>query len=121
MRLMILAIYIFAFPAFAFASCPKNKKEWLALGPKFLVEAAVNKAAAADIPDFSKDLAKKGAEARATPYKERRGEFVLVEARHPSEPIFLSGVMKCDLATKQPVLMSLTWVKGDKSGLVKLH
>ena len=72
-------------------------------------------------PDFSKELSKKGAEAKATPFKERRGDFVLVEAKHPSEPIFLSGVMKCDQATKQPVLMSLTWVKGAKSGLVNLQ
>ena len=104
----------------AAAKCPNNKNAWKALGPKFLVETAVNRAGKVEIPDFSKDLGKKGATAKATPFKERRGEFVLVEAKHPSEPIFLSGVMKCDPATKQPVLLSLTWVKGDQSGFVKL-
>lgn len=119
---MILATYaLLALSASAHAACPKNKKEWQALGPKFLVETAASKGGKIDIPDFSKDLAKKGAEAKATPFKERRGDFVLVEAKHPSEPIFLSGVMKCDQATKQPVLMSLTWVKGARSGLVNLQ
>lgn len=116
------AIYLLLFTATtAHAECPKNKKEWQALGPKMLVETAVNRARKVEIPDFAADLGKKGASAKATPFKERRGDFVLVEAKHPSEPIFLSGVMKCDLATKQPVLMSLTWVKGDQSGFVKLH
>ena len=116
------AIFALLLPAsLALAECPKTKKERHALGPKMLVETAVNRATKVEIPDFAKDLGKKGASAKATPFKERRGEFVLVEAKHPSEPIFLSGVMKCDLGTKQPVLMSLTWVKGDKSGFVKLH
>lgn len=120
MRTVFLLTSLLLVSGVALADCPKDKKAWAALGPKMLVENANLKVAKVQIPDFSKDLAKKGAEARATPFKERRGEFVLIEAKHPAEPIFLSGVMKCDEATKQPVLLSLTWVKGDQSGLVKL-
>lgn len=121
MHYLILAFLALFLAPGAQAACPKNKKAWQKLGPKFLVESAASKSGAAGIPNFSEELSKKGAQAKAFPYKEKKNEFVLVEVKHPSEPIYLSGIMKCDPATKQPVLLSLTWVKGDKSGLVKLH
>ena len=117
MRKLLIALFLFALPAQA--SCPKNKKEWQALGPKFLVETAARKTRKVDIPDFSAKLGKE-AKGAATPFKQKKAELVLVEAKMNDESLFLSGIMKCDLATRQPVLLSLTWVKGSESGLVKL-
>src|SRR5687767_11170040 len=112
MHKLMIALLLLPFytPDRALAACPKNKKEWLALGPKILVEAAAIKATEADIPDFSSQLGK-SAQGLVTLFKEQKKSFVLVEAKLPKESLFLSGVMKCDLATKQPVLLSLTWMK----------
>ncbi len=117
MRKLLFVLFLFS-PA-ALAECPKNKKEWQTLGPKFLVETAARKTTKVSIPDFSAKLGK-GAVGAATPFKQKKVELVLVEAKMEESSLFLSGVMKCDLATKQPVLLSLTWVKGSESGLVKL-
>jgi|GEM_PF-4836060 len=115
-----LLIVLFLFSPHTEAACPKNKKEWQALGPKFLVETAARKTQKISIPDFSSKLGKE-AKGAATPFKQKKDELVLVEAKLEESSLFLSGVMKCDLATSQPVLLSLTWVKGSESGLVKLN
>lgn len=115
-----LLIVLFLFSSHTEAACPKNKKEWQALGPKFLVETASRKTRKVDIPDFSAKLGKE-AKGAATPFKQKKDELVLVEAKMNDESLLLSGIMKCDLATSQPVLLSLTWVKGSESGLVKLN
>jgi hypothetical protein len=118
MRIALFAFFLF--PGLVIAACPKTKKEWQKIGPKFLVETAARKTTKVDIPDFSAKLGKSAVGA-ATPFKQKKKDFVLIEARMPSDSLFLSGVMKCDELTKQPVLLSLSWVKGDQSGLVKLE
>src|SRR5262245_45670622 len=118
MRSLLYALLLTATPALA--ACPKSKKEWQALAPRLLVENAARKVEKTEIPDFTARLGK-GAEGRVIPFKDKkRGEMVMVEAKDPKSQLFLSGVMRCDLHTKQPVLLSLTWVKGEQSGLVKL-
>lgn len=113
---LISALLLLLLPH-ANAACPKSKKEWQAVGPKLLVEAAASRHS--DIPDFSGQLGK-SAKGTALPFTEKKNDFVLVEAKLPKEAVSLSGVMKCDLESKRPVLLSLTWIKGDKSGILKL-
>ncbi len=115
-----LLIALIFFPLHTLAACPKNKKEWQAQGPKLLIQTAAQKITATEIPDFSKELGGKNAQGSVIPFKEKKKEFVIVEAKMPKEALSLSGVMKCDLETKQPVLLSLTWMKGEQSGIAKL-
>ena len=110
----ILALLLGA--GLAQAACPKNKKEWQAKGPKLLVEQAARQKAKVEIPDFSKKISG----GRAAPFKERGTEFALVEALDKESGLFLSGVLKCGDAKKDPSLASLTWVKGGESGIVKI-
>ncbi len=119
-KLLITLVFLAVMaPQSSQAECPKNKKEWTALGPKFLIETAARRSSKVEIPDFSAKLGK-DAKGIATPFKQTTNELVLVEAKMNDESLLLSGIMRCDLATKQPVLLSLTWVKGKESGLVKL-
>ena len=127
MKLSLLPLLL-ALSLPAFAACPKNKKEWQSRGPKILVEKASRQHAAIDLPDFSALFdAKKGkndkapkATGSAVPFKNKAGEFVMVQARDEETSLFLSGILKCDNARQEPVLMSLTYVLGDKSGLIKV-
>jgi hypothetical protein len=114
--------YLFLFLALtpALAACPKNKKEWQAQGPKIFVRKAAKQKARIELPDFSAKLGKKGYSGTAQPFTKKKTEFALVQASDQENSLFLSGVLKCDEAKKEPVLMSLTWVKGDQSGLVKV-
>lgn len=72
-----------------------------------------------ELPDFSSKLGK-SASGKAVPFQARKRDFVLVEATDKETSLFLSGVMKCDSEKQEPVLVSLTWVKGDQSGIVKV-
>lgn len=103
--------------ASALAACPKTPKEWKANGAKIFVQKASQQHTSINIPDFSKKIGK-SAEGKATPFESRKMKLVLVQAEDKSIPLFLSGIMKCDSATNEPVLTNLSWVQGDKSALV---
>ncbi len=119
MHLLVFFCALFALEPPAQAACPKNKKEWQAQGPKLLVESASRQNAKVELPDFSARLGK-SATGKATPFQARKKNFVLVEANDKETSLFLSGVMKCDSLRQEPVLVSLTWVKGTQSGIVKI-
>lgn len=102
-----------------FAACPKNKKEWQKEGPKIFVEKASRQHGPVEIEDFSARLGKKkGATASAFPFKQPKGEFVMVQAKDEETSLFLSGILKCDEISHEPLLLSLTFVKGNQSGLI---
>jgi hypothetical protein len=107
-------------PAPAFAACPKTPQEWRAKAPKIFVAKAALQHAPVDIEDFSARIGKKGVTASATPFQENKTQLVMVQAKDAAASLFLSGVLKCDTHRQEPVLLSLTYVKGDKSGLVKV-
>jgi hypothetical protein len=97
--------------------CPRNSKEWNAKGPALLVKKAALQHGSRRIPDFSKKLMKSSS---AILFRERKKEFAMVQAQDKETSLFLSGVMRCDPATKEPVLLSLSWVQGEKSGMIKV-
>ena len=103
-------------------TCPKNKKEWAAQGPKILVAKALRQSLPIDISSLSASLGKKnGASGTATPFGEKnKPELMMVQARDPGNSLFLSGVLKCDPQKHRPALVSLAYVKDGKSGLVKV-
>jgi len=105
-------------PLPAFAACPKNKKEWQKVGPKIFVEKAARQHAPITIEDFSAKIGGKGTTASAFLFHEKKKEFVMVQAKDDDTSLFLSGVLQCDPQTHEPVLLTLSYVKGDKSGLV---
>ncbi len=124
MRLTLFLLSLLSFFSFTFsistqAACPKNKKEWQAKGPALLVKKASLQAAPVSIPDFSKKFGKL-ATGSALLYKDRKADFVMVQAQDKETSLYLSGVMKCDTVKKEPVLLSLSWVLGDKSGMIKV-
>jgi hypothetical protein len=102
--------------------CPKTKKEWQARGPQILVAKALRQHAPVEVPDFAAKIGKKGggATGKAYPYKSGKIDMALVEARDNETSLFLSGVLKCDPEKKMPLLVSLTYVKGEQSGFVKV-
>ena len=116
-RFTLLLIFI---DCTASASCPKSPKEWKAKAPKIFIEKASQQNAPIEITNFSSKLGKKGASAKAFPFKERKQDFVMVEAKDEENSLFLSGVLRCDPLKKEPSLLSLTYVKGNKSGFVKI-
>ena len=114
---------LLSFPAHG--SCPKNKKEWQNQGAKIFLESALEHLQDSlrdEASGLHKRMGKKGSTASSsvTPFKEKNKEFVMVEARDEKAALILGGVMKCDLDRKAPVLLSLTWIKGEKSGLIKI-
>jgi hypothetical protein len=113
----LFLLLISALPALA--SCPKNKKEWQKLGPKILIEKAALQHAPVEIENFSAKIGKKGATtSSAFPFHQAKGDLVMVQAKDETSSLFLSGILKCDEISHEPILLSLTYVKGDKSGLI---
>lgn len=126
-----LLLLLLAFSANAVAECPKSKKEWQAKGPKILVEKARLQHIPVEIPDFTAKLAKAGkngkrahekgaATGNAFPIKNNKLGRVMVQAHDEESAVFLSGILQCDPEKKEPVLVSLTYVKGEQSGIVKV-
>ena len=113
-----LLLFLTTLPAFA--ACPKNKKEWQKLGPKILVEKASRQHGRVEIEDFSAKIGKKGATGSAFLYGGKTKELVMVQAEDKDSAIFLSGTLKCDEISHEPVLLSLAFVKGKDSGLIKV-
>jgi hypothetical protein len=113
-----LLLFFVALPALA--ACPKNKKEWQKVGPKLLVEKASRQHARVEIEDFSARLGKKGTTGSAFLYGGKTKELVMVQAEDKDTALFLSGTLKCDEISHEPVLLSLAFVKGKDSGLIKV-
>ena len=90
------------------------------MGPKILVEKASRQHAPIELTDFSAKIGGKRATVSAFPFHEKKDEFVMVQAKDNETSLFLSGVLKCDNVLHEPVLVSLTYVLGDKSGLVNV-
>jgi len=112
-----LALLLTALPAFA--SCPKTLKEWRKEGPKIFLEKASLQRGPVEIEDFSARLGKKqGATASAFPFQQPAGEFVMVKVNDEKTSLFLSGILKCDEISHEPVLLSLSYVKGKQNGLI---
>ncbi|MGZ3651237.1 MAG: hypothetical protein ACXVB9_05140 [Bdellovibrionota bacterium] len=114
MRFLLLALL----PLPVFGACPKNKKEWQAKGPKIFVEKAARQHAPITIEDFSAKIGGKSTTSSAVLFHEKKNEFVMVQAKDNDTSLFLTGILKCDTLTHEPVLLTLSYVKGDKSGLV---
>ena len=121
MQKICLAVFVALLsPLTSLAACPKNKKEWHAKGTRIFLERVAEQNL--DGFDLAKFSAKNGKSttSSAFPFKEGKRELVLMQAKDNDTSLFLTGIMRCDPETKEPKLLSLTWVRGEKSGLVKL-
>jgi hypothetical protein len=103
-------------------ACPQSKKDWQVQGPRILLEKALKQSLPIQVTDFSAKLKKKNSDASgsALPFKGAGAELVLVQVRDKETSISLSGVLKCDPQKHVPVLVSLSYVQGKRSGLVKV-
>lgn len=124
MKHLILPLLL-ASTAAAQGACPKSKKEWQSQGPGLLLESAVEHLQDSlkdDATGLREKLGKKGSSAATTvsTFQEKKQELVMVQARDEKADLLFGGVMRCNKARKRPELLSLTWVKGEKSGLVRM-
>jgi hypothetical protein len=110
----------FSFPAIE--GCPKDKREWLRKAPGIFLEKAQKQHLPIEIPDLAPKLGKKGSgvSASAVPFRGIGAPMIMVQAHDESSQLHLSGVLKCDPLKHRPALVSLTYVKGEQSGLAKI-